>query len=222
MKNQYGARLVYQNAINALAAAGYTSAQIQNAVLSQSVLRLEQPIDITKTTFVFPILNNETTSGSVIRATEVRLAQQDMFYVSEIGFYLNKASSATATNGLDVTYPNIITFPNGAATLETVYNGFLSLAINNSVIIPKLDVKRFKMSPRTQLTAATNSPVDQFSGSGDDSAQNVIEPNILLYGTKNNVLTLSLPGSIGGTADTFSYFAIEIRGILAQNVTIIA
>jgi hypothetical protein len=222
MKNQYGARLVYQNAINALMAAGYSNAQIQNAVLSQSVLRLEQPIDLTKTTFYFPLLNNETTSGSPIRATETRLAQQDMFYVSEIGFYLNKASSTTATNGLDVTYPSPVTFPNGAATLETVYNAFLSLAINNSVIIPKMDVKRFKITPRTQLTAATNSPLDQFSGAGDDSAQNVIEPNILLYGTKNNVLTLTLPGAVGGTADNYTYLVIEIRGILAQNVTIIA
>jgi hypothetical protein len=222
MNNQMGARLVFENCKKAMLTAGYTQDQINNAVLSQSYLRLEQPVSLTSTLFTFPILNNQTTSGNAIRATEQRLNQQDFFYVSEIGFYLNKASSATVTNGVDYTFPNPVAFPNSSANLESVYNGNLQIQINNSNIITAMDIKRFKQVPQTQLTAATNSPQDEFDGANDRSAQIVIEPNVLLFGTKNNVISINLPGAIGGTADVGSYLVVVFRGLLAQNTTIVA
>lgn len=226
MNNQLGARLVFENAKVALGAAGLTEVEIENAVLSQSYLRFEQPLTAGQSSFTFPILNNQTTSGNPIRNTEQRLNLQDAFYVAEIAFFVAKCSSATDSAYSPDTYPNPVTFPLGGAVPSAPYNvlwnGKLVLSINNSVIIPAMDMLRFKQIPRTQLTAATNSPLDEFDGANDRSAFVVVEPNIVFIGSKNTQLSVVLPGSVAsGALDANTYLIIEVRGILAQNVTVV-
>ena len=235
MKDQISARTVYMNAQNALRTAltaegKYTPDQvetmIQNAVLSQSYLRLEQIADTTRTSYTFPVMvGTPSNSGASQSITEQRLKLQDTFYVSEIGLYLVKNPSAGSNAGVPYTYPNPFVFPTGGAPLYAIYTGgFLSLVVNGSVIIEELDCQQFLMIPQTQQTAAfaAASPQTEFYGAGAKSAQCVIEPNILFIGSKNNQFALNLKGSALSAVDANTVIAIVIRGILMQNVTVVS
>lgn len=214
MNSQLGARLVYENCKKALTMAGYSQQKVEDAVLSQSYLRLEQPLSATGSTISFPILINQTGSGQAVRPTEQRLSLQDGFYVSGINIYLAVAASATDSKFALQTYPNPITFATGAANLYTFYNGQFTLNINQTNIITGFPLYRFVNIPQTQLTGATNSPIVQFDGTADC----VLEPNILLLGSNNSILTVTLPAAIG-TIDANTYAVIVLNGIKAQNVS---
>jgi hypothetical protein len=231
MKDQMGARLVYQNAKDALRKALSTGSKplsgmaledaISNAVMSQSYLRVEQPLVETTTQFKFPILVNQGTQ----RLTEQRLNLQDCFYVSEMGVYLSPASSATSIAMPLYTYPNSVAFPNGGAGVDAPYYAFYTgsykLTINGSVIITALDLDRFQMIPQTQQTAATNSPITERYGSGNLSAQCVSEPNVLFVGSKKNDIEINLPVALTAI-DSFVFIVIIYRGVLMQNVTVVS
>lgn len=184
------------------------TAEAKNAVLSQSYLRLEQLITATTTLFKFPILVNQPGQ----RATEVRLNQQDAFFVNNIQFYVALAISATDTTFIPMTYPNPVTFA-AAAQLYTLFNGFIKITINKSVIVPNYPMTNFLQIPQTQLTPATNSPHTQF----DPQVTSLWEPTINMIGTKQSDVTIEVPALI--TPDAFTYGIFVMQGVLAQNVT---
>jgi len=216
MPTQGGARLVYKNAQDALVRAGVNP---QSAVLSQSYLRFENTLSTTKTSYDFGVLNNQSISGSTQYPTEQRLNLQDAFYISEIMIYIGKASSTTDSSYVLQTYPNTVTFSTSgaAAALYTLYNGVLSLTINNRQIVPSSDLTKFLQIPQTQLTAATNSPVTQFDGAW----ANVVEPNLVLIGSKNSLFNITIPSAFAAL-DANTRVVILCRGILAQNVTVVS
>lgn len=228
MNSQLGSRMVYDNVQKALTDAGLSPSQVQAAILSQSFLRLEQPITNSSVAINFPILNNQTQGGQSVRATERRLNLQDAFYASDVFIFLTRADSPTATDLLLQTYPNPVIFPIGGATtpatpaaapLQTFYNGILQIAVNNRTIVPAMDMEKFQIVPQTQLTAATNSPQTQTNlGVGC-----VLEPNIVMIGSKNTQIQILLPGAISSDAiDAYTYAVIMFRGVLAQNVTVVS
>lgn len=199
---------------------GQATAEAQNAVLSQSYLRLEQPITSTNSIINFPILVNATNQNNAVRATEVRLAQQDSFFCSNIAVYIAVAGSATATNFQLQTYPSPVTFASGGAApapLNTFYNGYMQIVINKSVIVPNYPLSNFYQIPQTQLTAATNSPQTQFN----PSEVSLWEPNINFVGTKSSQVNMVFPSNISAV-DANSYAIVILQGILAQNVTLMS
>jgi hypothetical protein len=214
MATQGGARLVYKNAQEALVRAGVNP---QQAVLSQSYLRFENTLSTTKTSYDFGVLNNQTISGSAQFPTENRLNLQDAFYISEIMVYIGKASSTTDSSYKLSTYPSSQVFTTGATSLYTLYNGILSLTVNNRQIVPTSDLTKFLQVPQTQLTGATNSPVDQFDGQW----ATVVEPNLVLIGSKNSLFNITIPSAFS-TLDANTRVIILCRGILAQNVTVVS
>jgi len=221
MNTQIGARMVLENAKAALQHGGLSPQEIADAILSQSYLRFEQPLNNSSTNFTFPILINQNSGGNSQRATEKRLTLQDAFYCSEIAVYLAKAASAADVAFSLETYPNSVVFATGAASLGAFYNGQLQIAVNNRTIVPGMDIMRFKQVPQTQLTAATNSPIDEFDAVNERSAMFALEPNIVLIGQKNSQIQITLPGNIA-TIDAFTYAVIIVRGVLAQNVTVVS
>lgn len=214
MATQGGARLVYKNAQDALIKAGVNPA---NAVLSQSYLRFENTLSTTKTSYDFGVLNNQSVNGQQQTPTESRLALQDAFYISEIAIYIAKTASATDSAFKLSSYPNSVTFPTGATSLYTLYNGQLTLTVNNRQIVPTSDLTKFLQIPQTQLTGATNSPIDQFDGSWGS----VVEPNLVLIGSKNSLFNITIPSAFA-TLDANTRVVILVRGILAQNVTVVS
>lgn len=214
MATQGGARLVYKNAQDALVRAGVNP---QSAVLSQSYLRFEHTLSTTKTSYDFGVLNNQTIGGSSQFPTENRLNLQDAFYIAEIMVYIGKASSTTDASYKLHSYPNSVTFATGAASLFTLYNGILSLTVNNRQIVPTSDLTKFLQVPQTQLTGAANSPIDQFDGAW----ATVVEPNLVLIGSKNSLFNITIPSAFT-TLDANTRVIILCRGILAQNVTVVS
>ena len=230
--NQYGLQQSYLRAYNAIVQANINGgmstkdAQIEadNAVLSQSYLRLEQPLTNSASNFTFPILVNATQNNNATRATEVRLAQQDSFFCSNISFYIALAASATDTAFRLQTFPNVNIFPTGAAGLETVsplntlYNGFMQIIINKSVIVPNYPLSNFLQVPQTQRVSTT---AGLQSNQFDPSAVSLWEPNINFVGTKSSNITVVTPGNISAV-DANTYMVIVIQGVLAQNVTLMS
>lgn len=218
--NAANARLELENAKIALMSAGYTAQQINDAVLTQSTLRLEQLLSATGSNFVFPVLINDTgVSGLAVRKTEQRLLLQDAFYVSGFTVQLIKAASATDAALKPLTYPNVVTFPTGeAAALYAFYNGYLRVTVNNSVLIPYFPLTNFLNVPSTQLTGADDSPQDEFYGVERFASQ----PNPVFIGQKSTKVEIILPQAIGATLTANVYARIDFHGILAQNVTVVS
>ncbi len=207
---QYGLQDGFQRAKTGLSKAGLTPEEIENAVLSMSYLRLEQPVVINQSLISFPILAE---SGTV-RATEVRLDRQDAFFCNNIAIYI---FIGAGTAVVPQTYPNPITFPTGAAQLYNLYNGFLKITINKSVVVPAYPMLNFMQIPQTQLTGAANTPASQF-----DPAQVALwEPTINFIGTKGNLVQIQMPGGLTAV-DASTFVAIELQGVLAQNVTLMS
>lgn len=194
------------------------------AILSQSYLRLEVVMNTSTTSYQFGVLVNDISKGGAttqtVRPTENRLNLQDAFYVGSVQMLLGLATSTTDTAFPLLTWnnPNVISTAGAALALNNLYNGNLSLTVNNRVITPGWDLLPHKVIPFTQATAAANPPVDQVNYSQDGVL--VAEPNWVLIGSKNNQLNVNLPAAVGTLqAGSTTVLTLILRGILAQNVT---
>lgn len=218
MATQHGARLVFDNAKALVKNAGF---EVNQAVLSQSYLRSEVAMSTSTTSYHVPILVNDSQNGSAF-ATENRLNLQDAFVVSSIGVFVSIPAASTTTAFAYYTYPNAQVFTTaGAATaLYNLYNGSMSVVVNNRQIIPAWDLYRHLYVPQTQqaTSTGTNTAIDQNDAS--EFGYYPAEPNIVFVGSKNNQISLNLPGAISTLqAATAPRIVIIFRGILAQNVT---
>jgi hypothetical protein len=220
--SQLNARLVYKNAVRSMVKAGVNP---QQAILSQSYLRLERVASTSVTNYQFGVLLNDTPQGQSVRPNEVRLNLQDAFYVSSIQIVVSLASSATATDYDFYTWNNpfIFSTAGAAAALNNLYNGQLSLSVNNRTICTNWDILRHKEVPQTQQNATAGSGVNSDQKTGMYSASSVCEPNWVLIGSKNNNLSIQLPASIGTLqASSTTVIGIILRGVLAQNCTVVS
>ena len=211
MATQLGSRLVYQNAKQLITRAGLSTG---SAVLSQSFIRSELAMSLTKTMYQFPILVNDATAGTPTNTSNL-LNLQDAFIVSQIGFFVAKPSSSTDTTFQLCTYPNATIFSGSgtAAALFTFYNAKASLIVNNRQIVPSYSMYKHYSVPQTQDASGT---IDQQDG--NESAFTVVEPNIVLVGSKNNILQVELPAAFAAI-ETNSRLICIAYGILAQNCT---
>jgi hypothetical protein len=221
MASQIGQRLAFQNASNAVKRAGQSPA---NAVLSQSYLRLETGLIAGNTQYKFDVLVNENTQTTNFN-TQLKLNLQDSFIVSQIGFFLAAPSSATATDFRLLTYPNKTAFGT-PGTLNSIYNGYMSLTINQRTIIPNWDLYKHLDVPQTQqnmvtatfATTAGAGLLAEDMNKADDFGFFPCEPNIVLVGSKKNDLTVTIPSGLSAVTANSRLVCI-FRGILAQNTT---
>jgi hypothetical protein len=154
-------------------------------------------------------------------STNNLLNLQDGFVVSSIGVFVAIPAASTTTAFPLYTYPNATAFStSGAATaLYNLYGGKLSVVVNNRQIVPSWDLYRHLYVPQTQQGAAsTASTIDE--NNATEYGYYPVEPNIVLVGSKNNVISLELPGAISTLqAGVAPRIVVIMRGILAQNVT---
>jgi hypothetical protein len=217
MATQHGARLVFDNAKNLVNNAGFSAGQ---AVLSQSYLRSEVAMSTSTTSYQIPILVNSTGSNTNF-ATNNLLNLQDAFVVSSIGVFVSIPAASTTTAFPLYTYPNASAFTTAgaAAALYNLYNGKLQVVVNNRQIVSAWDLYRHLYVPQTQQGAAsTATTIDE--NDATEYGYYPVEPNIVLVGSKNNVVSLELPGAISTLqAGVAPRIVVIMRGILAQNVT---
>jgi hypothetical protein len=217
MASSLGSRMAYNKAVEAINRAGFSAGQ---AVLSQGYLRTEQTLISGKTLYSFPILQNDSSQGT-INSTEQRLALQDAFYVSSVGVFLAASNSAAA---IPQTYNDPLTFTGSgdAAALGTVYNSWLSITTNNRQIVPSYDLSRHYMVPQTQAStngyfATGTAQKNQVNLSSDGFYP--IEPGWVIVGSKNNQIQITLPAGMTFTTNNTYRLILVFRGHNAQNVT---
>jgi hypothetical protein len=216
------ARYVYDNALKILASYNISA---NTAMLTQSDLILEQQLLTTLTSYIFPVLSNDNGPSGTRFNTEQRLNQQDVFIASSWGVFLAEPTSATAANFILQTYPNALVFTTGSesAALETIYNSYCKITVNNTVILPYWSLSRHRYVPQTQQTALITgvenaNPYSQIDLSQDGF--NPVEPNILFVGSKGYQIQVILPAALAAVG-SFTRMRIQYRGVLAQNTTII-
>ena len=217
MINQIGARLTFENARSFVQSQGY---DVSQAVLTQSYVRSEVAISASVTNYRLPIVITDTSSTIFNTASPVNL--QDVHVVSSLFVGLAAPSSATDAAFPVCSYPSLSA---GFSAAEadaalTLYNGFLSIQVNNQNILPKYDILRSYYVPQTQggvgITAQTVFPVDQWDAA--DNGFYPIEPNLLLNGGANINASIVLPAAIA-TVKANSRIVAIFRTILCQNVT---
>ena len=221
MASQLGSRLVFQNARNAVRRAGLSA---EKAVLSQSYLRFEALLSTTAQTYTFDVLVNEAINPLFV--TQQKLALQDSFVCSEIGVFLaNPATSGVNASNFELySYPNQVNFDGTSdQAAYTIYNGSMNLTVNQRTIVTNWDLQRHYCANQTQqlITKAAASPfnaIDQNNFSTDGYYP--VEPNIVLVGSKKNLLQISLPNALASVPSSNNARLVFImRGILAQNST---
>jgi hypothetical protein len=215
------ARFVYENALKICAE---FNVNVSDAVLTMSDLILEQQLLTTLTQYVFPVLVNDNGPSGTRFNTEQRLNQQDVFIASSWGVFLEEPSSGTAANYILQTYPNPVVFAVGgeAAALETIYNSYCKITVNNSVILPYWSLSRHRYVPQTQ-EAAPAADVNGNANTQIDLSQDgfhPVEPNILFVGSKGYQIQVVLPAALA-VVGTYTRLRVHYRGVLAQNATII-
>ena len=217
MATQHGQRLVYDNAKNLITNAGLSVGQ---AVLSQSYIRSEVAMSTSTTSYQIPVLINSTGANTNF-ATNQLLQLQDAFVVSSIGIFAAIPATSTTTAFRLYTYPNTTAFSTAGAAnaLYNLYNGKMSVVINNRQIMPAWDIYKHLYVPQTQQDVlAPTTKQDQNDAS--EFGYYPVEPNIVLVGSKNNVISLELPGAISVLeAGTAPRIVVIMKGILAQNST---
>ncbi len=230
--SQAGMRLAFKNARARVVAAGKKPSEV---VLCQGVLRLEQTINTSSTTYNFQVVQNS--SAVQPTNTSVLLALQDAFFVSQLGIYLAVPSSSTATNYRLLTYPSVGTITNVAGNFTaaqatdalSLYNGVLQLTVNQRTILTSWDIQKHLFIPPTQVnafsnikTGATTAVVapehynDDFYNASEHGMYPV-EPNVVLNGKDKNDLSIVLPSAIASAPAT-ARIIVLFRGVLAQNM----
>lgn len=209
--NTAGQRLIYANARARLKEQGVDPT---TAYLTQSYLRLEVAANTSSNSYTF----NTIQGNGTVYTTEKRLILQDSFVVSECGVFWFIPTAATASNSPLIAWPNANTFTtaNTASSAETLYNSSLQLSVNKVIVLPDWDVYRSRCVNQTQLTAATNSPVDQLSGR--DDVFYPTEPNWVVIGSRSSIFTITMPNSFAAVMAN-SRIVLYMRGVLAQNST---
>lgn len=222
MANQIGSRMVFENARALAASQGFG---LQAAKCTQSYIRSEVAVTTTTAQYNFPIVVSSQTSATQ-RVNNRLLNLQDLFYISEIGVFLTDAS-ATSVVGKLFTYPNPVTFGAAASNpYNAVYNGALSITINNEQVLPSWDLYRHLWVGQTQQNtnfnvAAPTSPAvfTQDQNDGSSAGFYPCEPGIILNGAANIVCNVNLPGAVSTLTASNPAIVLQLRGILIQNAT---
>jgi hypothetical protein len=215
-------RFVYANAKATLSRHGINPA---TAVLSQSYLRFEANLTTTQTQYNFDVLVNDNINPNFV--TQNRLSLQDSFICSEIGIFIGVPQSNAVSEGKVKLYsypdPTVFTTAGAATALQSLYSGFLSLTVNQRVIVPSWDLMRHYYTPIMQagfipapLTAGSVTNSDDLSKDGFYS----VEPNMVFVGSKKNQLQINLPQALTTVQATVPTRLVVIcRGLLSQNST---
>jgi len=217
MINQISARLTFENARSFVQSQGY---DVSQAVLTQSYVRSEVAISASVTNYRLPIVITDNSSTIFNTMRPVNL--QDVHVVSSLFIGLAAPSSSTDTAFPVCSYPSLSAGFSAAQAdaALTLYNGFLSIQVNNQNVLPSYDILRSYYVPQTQggvgITAQTVFPVDQWDAA--DNGFYPIEPNLLLNGGANIVASIVLPAAIS-TVKADSRIVAIFRTILCQNVT---
>lgn len=205
--------------------------------LTQSSLRLQQPIDPNLNVYTFKVLENENTPLPPL-PTEIRLSINDEFVSYNVGYYV----------GTDITVATAPTFVIGEelwtyapmelnttfSLLSRAWNSQMAIQVNKISRLEKWDMMKHRIVPRTQYQNSqpgqpfSTQPSTNFHRDGMADMQ----PMLTLSGAKKNDITITLlggsipfpqtgvwvcPSSAVGLTFAIARLELFFRGMLAQN-----
>jgi len=207
-----------------------------NVRLTPSSLYLSKAISSSQTIYNFDVLD---TQNATLQPNEIRLNQNDEFIITSLGVYveatlIDVTNSATYGSRL-LTYAPV-ELKSTMAGINAVWNGQLSISVNNVVFLDKFDTGKCQRVPNVQFgpyTAATAaiSAVNATQAGNDYEKDGMvdIEPMLTLSGAKKNAITLTLPSALASVAAvtivtdsgtislTPARVVVLARGLNAQN-----
>lgn len=207
-----------------------------NVRLTPSSLYLSKAISASQTVYNFDVLE---TQNATLQNKEIRLNLNDEFIITSIGVYI-EATLIDVTNSL--TYGSrLLTYApfelkSTLAGVNPLWNGQLSISVNNVVFLDKFDTGKCQRIPNTlyqpfQAATAAIAQVQAGQAGNDFEKDGMvdIEPMLTLSGAKKNNITLTLPSAIpaisavtmltasGSVSLTPSRVVVVARGLNAQN-----
>lgn len=204
----------------------------KNAVrLTQSSLFFVKDIDLTKSSYSFDVLENQTQN---LRPDEIRLNINDEFIITHMGVYLYADFGKKES---PIIFPNLLSYPplemsGDCVGLKPLYAGQLKISVNNIVYLEKWDTRKHEYLPRTQFASLNAAGVTSTVPSNDFAHDSMVhcEPMLTLSGAKKNEIVISLPQAIAAIPSfaytnnsgeiinvTVNKIALRLFGLNAQN-----
>lgn len=217
--NTMDARLAYDNASQAIVKS-YGINALKKFFLTMSTLRLEQLIVAGQTLYTFPVLTFDTQVAAPF-PTEIRLKQQDTFFIAELLYYLALPTGAGDTSFIPLSYESPFLTGANAIPMRALWSGDLTMTIGNYKYMYNWDLHRHYYAGQTQQTAAlgAGSPTDQRRLSEDGFYP--VQPMITLAGTEDNLIQVNLDAA-PATFNANARLGLMFRGVNAQNSTPVA
>ena len=197
----------------------YNSIRQPGVISTPSYLRLEKTLG-TQSNLAFNVLQNEGSAN----VTEKRLSISDTFTVTGIGIFLGYHTASDDVSEMALhTYPNSTAFGSGKVDeLQTYYNGFLSIRINQTVFLDSWDTQRHYAVGTAQeglvLTGGQTNAYFKSEWQGGNYGFQAVTPTLTLSGAAKNDVQLTFPASKDMTPTSGTGYAVIIfRGFLNQN-----
>ena len=225
--------------------------RINEEEITQGYLWMSAILNPNRQVIQFAVVDTQQVSGSPVLPTQRLLTMQDSFLISNLGYFLQNYSYSNGYGSPDFTINNdweMLTYAspwtnNGTGVALDPgcaifwVGAYLQLAINKKVILPYWDCLQHYHAPMTQATPGFPVPsnyIPNQKNQADGSTDGFVymQPNVVIGGGRNNVLTLQLAANIPSISP-FNFAGvynnqpngfvltanIVVRGILMQNST---
>lgn len=196
---------------------------------SESFLRFETQLT-TASVIGFAVNNGlYVTPNTAVLATELRLANNDIFVVTHIKFDISEyaADSPTAAqlaNRQRYFWPNPYVFAGAnQANLWTIYNGYLTVTVDNVKYLPQIPMDQFLRVPDSQQGVNQAAATATSEIKGDSQLNGMwgyceVDP-FCLKGNAKNDWNITLPVSTAfDDANLATYGSFTVRGYLGNGV----
>jgi hypothetical protein len=196
---------------------------------SESFLRFETSLG-TSGVLNFAVNANEVVQpNSAVIPTEARLAQGDIFVVTHIKFDISEIASDTPSaaqlgNRRRYFWPNTGIFAGtNQANLWTIYNGYLSVQVDNVKWLPQIPMDQFLRIAETQQTVNQAAATATSENLGDSQTNGMwgycpCDP-FALDGNKKNVWQVTLPNSVAiDDSSLTTYASFTVKGYLGNGI----
>ncbi|GAA4366849.1 hypothetical protein GCM10023185_38270 [Hymenobacter saemangeumensis] len=192
----------------------------KGSVPTLATLREERVLVNNNGTYTFEF--NEQRAGQ--RPTETLLSLKDMFVANSIALGILVERKTKPGTGVVHRYPSMHVVAQAGATnatdLESIFNGHLKAQIDQQVMMDKFSTRRFRHVPQGSGINTDAGITGAIQSSPNDGLV-MLEPNLILRGTKKNTFTLTIPTFEVAAAIAATDAAFDVRVVLELNGFII-
>ena len=175
-----------------------------NFLVQPAYIRSENVISNTKNSYSFET-RSDRLANITGRPLQKGVDNNDLFFVSDWGLYLDNRVTTSKSQVVLQTFPNSIAFAAATtgctyAQLDIFYTSSIQFQVGSTVWYEAYDTQRFRYVPQTQQTAATTAAAGNYSQASLKDTLVPIAPYAVLSGSASNIIQLNIP-ALPDTAD---------------------